>query len=284
MGRGSRRTMAKRMETPQMKITKAQIQKMIKEELQALEERQDQFGSSISQRDPGDSAPERRNFAAEREEDERRSELAARKGAEEAAAFEKEYGEINRINADLAAKALRDSVKPPRGSVDQVASGINKLYTQGSDKEHYQSYGNVPNIVALFIQDQQKNTKDPKIRYQNFEDLRGSLKKELGNVAPYGSPKGRGGGKITFNEEDAAKDAIKAGIRQLGTEIRAIENKVEAGMVSMNQAAAQQRQGFIGGALGKAKDFFGLEEDLTLTSEELQQIINEEFENVTKGK
>ena len=264
-----------------MKITKAQIQKMIKEELEGLEEQY--VDSSGGFRGYNTDEPSR-NFKDEREEDERRAELAARKGAEEAAAFEKEYGEINRINADLAAKALRDSVKPPRGSVDQVASGINKLYTQGSDKEHYQSYGNVPNIVALFIQDQQKNTKDPKIRYQNFEDLQASLKKELGNVAPYGSPKGRGGGKITFNEEDAAKDAIKAGIRQLGTEIRAIENKVEAGMVSMNQAAAQQRQGFIGGALGKAKDFFGLEEDLTLTSEELQQIINEEFENVTKGK
>jgi hypothetical protein len=252
-----------------MKITKTQIQKMIKEELEALDEIKPQFGKDVG----GNvfagghvNTPEyEAKMKKEREEFERQYIAAEKRLAtsEDKVDWDK-YWKI--VHGDPA-EARRSAEYEKK--LRNTHSGImNDLRGLASDPDHsMEDAQEVKERAVEYLKRQQEGIKkhtlpNPKAILQNVREL---YELALGKNI-------KSGGVVNLQLAIHAKNAANA----LMTYITIASEKAQG----LRQPGASRK--YDPGPDFDQRDY--MEEDLGLTVEELQKIIEEEYENVTKGK
>jgi len=230
-----------------MKLTKEQIQKIIKEELDALEEYNTGLGGGYDQaQDSFDIAGREARRKADEEEKlkiirkaERgrrdKEELASMAKADAEDALERDEAIANR---DRVVAMMKKKIGFPSG----LPSVIGQVQLAGDLQE--------PEMIQSqsFIEDMNRNLIAAMKSHKRAKESEAPmvfniLVKKLKRVDPNGM----------WQDSDVFKQAQK-------------------------ELVPKKK-----GVLGLGGKFFGLEEGMTLTSEELQKIVQEEIENVTKG-
>ena len=234
-----------------MKLTKEQIQKIIKEELGVLEEYNTGMGAGYDQSggvDPGYG--NRLNIQQRRKEEEEerfkksmkldrqlrdKDELAKMAKADAEDALEHDEAIANR---DRVVAMYKKKIGFPSG----LPSVIGKVQLAGDlqEPETIQTQSFIDDMNRNLIQAMKSHKR---AKQSEAPVVFNALVKKLERVDPNGM----------WQDSDVFKQAQK-------------------------ELVPKKK-----GILGLGGKFFGLEENMTLTSEELQKIIQEEIENVTKG-
>ena len=319
-----------------MKLTKAQIQQIIKEELEALDESPFGVGSTratsadMGNVRGGDSAAGAIGKVASPEEIERRRQEDERVAANVRAA---DVEAMKKFKIYKAAEAERQAAK--KKLVDdsfKISNSSNPIFSmmkrpkaiaQAMPRliQNAEKYGNAAKEEGEIILDAMKAS--PYNDAELAKSARNYLGDEFGmdSAGVFEKPTVRVGRPLLYNPDskryekqgdhkvqgyggDAGKMIISVArsyemlqdtdidiklyrqaagaagkLKPLASELMKLRNAIKSELGELKKKPG----GAIGAAFRKLKGFVGLEEKLTLTAEELQRIINEELENITKG-
>ena len=262
-----------------MKITKQQIQKIIKEELEALEEAYnlgggydqlqhshfDLIDAFYRKKYSGEQLPGEYMMSDTEEREAKKYYKQHQKQIQAARASSNEqYSNIRYLIKIIPTLAANE-----KGNVD-AGFGPNLMRKLANFTKNYLN-GDEP-----ALHNGEKN-----ITISDVRNLLNAINKGQNNYYKYADENDEFA-RNQDNFDDYLEDAsgqIKNLLRNLGERDRALA-KVAGGM----QKGSPRQSGEEKKGLGsRIKSFFGLEENLTLTSEELDRIINEEIQNITKG-
>ena len=263
-----------------MKITKEQIQKIIKEELEALEETYE-TGTGAGYDQLQDS-----HFALI-------DAFYRKKYSGEQLPGEYMMSDTEEREAKKYYKQHQKQIQAARKSSNQQYSDIGYLIkvipTLAADEGGNLDAGFGPRLMDK-LERFTKNylngkrpalhNREKNITISDVRALLNAISKGQNNYYRY-ADKNDEFARNKDNFDEYLKDAsgqIRKLIRNLGERDRALA-KIAGGMEQGVSQSGGEKQGFG----SRIKSFFGLEENLTLTAEELDRIIDEEIQNVTKG-
>ncbi len=289
-----------------MKITKAQIQKMIKEELGALEEASYSPGGFR-----GYNLPDREELPSA--DQDRKASDAAYMGREKTRR-EREQAADDEVGAKLNKKIRQDLARQDQAAADKQTAkflaNVNNMIKQ-LEKIQYKQMGarkiisNVDNVALQF--------KDSKQASKNYTlDQIRSIDRALSTANSNYNRGFNRGDKESRKEYDFYENNFNKSLSQARKRVRAAKNIIlQRIKAAEDAAAAAERAKYTASKtseiddqtrkmaqdLGiegwKTRDISSLQqqmammgqmyEGLTLTAEELDRIIDEEIQNITKG-
>ncbi len=282
-----------------MKITKAQIQKMIKEELEALEEQRSMLQPNYQElidayyraKYSGEYPPGAFELSKEEEE---AAKAAYEKHMKNLKA-ERSEGQKNARNIYIIIKNLEE-FNPPGDSyydfvgilqnipdyITEAYKGQGGLYAQQTvgDKESPPTSALFDKLLSEMKVAKRKYERQTKIKRGDYEEYLRNKKQGLNATLTK---------DLDYNHhergmENAYNKAVRF-IQNYKQHLTALEKAAQMAQklnLGFNKERGKQ-QNFFQKAAKKVGSFFGLEENLTLTAEELDRIINEEIQNITKG-